>query len=77
VLDEFYRDLHTCGVSAATGDGVDEFWLTITLAAQDFESDYLQDLKLRMEEQQVKKEAHARDSVRRLERDLDHDNDQT
>jgi GTPase SAR1 family protein len=77
VLDEFYRDLHTCGVSAATGDGVDEFWQTITLAAQDFESDYLQDLKLRMEEQQVKKEAHARDSVRRLERDLDHDNDQT
>ena len=77
VLDEFYRELHTCGVSAATGDGMDEFWQTITVAARDFESDYLQDLKLRIEEQQVKKEAIARDSVRRLERDLEHDKNQT
>lgn len=73
VLDEFYSQLHTCGVSAATGDGVDEFWQAIDTAARDFETDYLQDLQLRMEEQQVKQRAKARDSVQRLERDLQSD----
>ena len=70
VLDEFYSQLHTCGVSAATGDGVDEFWVAIDSAARDFETDYLQDLMLRIEEQQVKQQAKARDSIQRLERDL-------
>ena len=73
VLDEFYSQLHTCGVSAATGDGVDEFWEAIGHAAHDFETDYLQDLALRIEERQVKKEAKAKDSIRRLERDLQND----
>lgn len=73
VLDEFYSQLHTCGVSAATGDGVDEFWEAIDTAARDFETDYLQDLKLRMEEQQVKKQAKAKESLRRLQRDLEND----
>ena len=73
VLDEFYSQLHTCGVSAATGDGIDEFWQAIDNAARDFETDYLLDLKLRMEEQQVKQQAKARDSARRLERDLKQD----
>jgi GTPase SAR1 family protein len=70
VLDEFYSQLHTCGVSAATGDGVDEFWEAINNAARDFETDYLQDLSLRMEEQQAKRQAKAKDDVARLERDL-------
>lgn len=73
VLDEFYSQLHTCGVSAATGDGVNEFWTAIHNAARDFETDYLQDLSLRMEEQHAKQQAKAKDSVRRLERDLQND----
>jgi putative protein kinase ArgK-like GTPase of G3E family len=61
VLDEFYSQLHTCGVSAATGDGVTEFWAAIDNAAHDFETDYLQDHLLRMEEQQAKQQAKAKD----------------
>ena len=70
VLDEFYSTLRYVGVSAVTGDGIDEFWNTIDAAAQDFYTDYLQDLKIRMEEQQAKKQAIARDSMNRLANDL-------
>jgi GTPase Era involved in 16S rRNA processing len=70
VLDEFYSQLHKCGVSAATGDGIDEFWETVDRAAQDFETDYLEDLKNRIGEQKAKKKAIAKEGIRRLQRDL-------
>ena len=37
---------------------------------EDFYTDYLQDLKIRMEEQQAKKQDIARDSMNRLANDL-------
>jgi len=76
VLDEFYNELHHCGVSAATGDGVDDFWKAVDLAAQDFETDYLQDLQNRIDEQNARKEAIARDSVKRLSQDIAQDDTQ-
>ena len=74
VLDEFYNHLHKVGVSAATGDGVDEFWEVVQKAALDYEEGYLVDLKCRMEEQQAKERAMKRVSARRLARDLEADN---
>uniref|UniRef100_A0A6U3WXC7 GPN-loop GTPase n=1 Tax=Ditylum brightwellii TaxID=49249 RepID=A0A6U3WXC7_9STRA len=74
VLDEFYTTLHKCGVSAATGDGVDDFWNAVQNAANDYETDYLEDLRNRIREQKAKKGALARLGVRRLQRDLDEDN---
>jgi len=73
VLDEFYSNFaNACGVSAVTGDGMDEFWETLQKAAtQDFATDYVEDLKFRIEEQQVRRQAMARASVVRLQRDLD------
>lgn len=75
VLDEFYQNLHKCGVSAATGDGIEEFWNVIDVAANDFETDYLEDLKNRVMEQQAKKKAVAKDDIRRLEEDIKKSND--
>lgn len=70
VLDEFYRQLHSCGVSAATGDGIDEFWKAVDMAVGDFEKDYLDDMKNRIDEQKAKKKAMAKESLRRLQNDL-------
>jgi hypothetical protein len=76
VLDEFYSTFaHACGVSAVTGDGMKEFWETINNAAtQDFVL-YVEDLKDRIEEQQVRQKALARSSVVRLQRDLEEQSD--
>jgi GPN-loop GTPase len=73
VLDEFYTNFaNACGVSAYTGDGIDEFWKMIHKAAtQDFAMDYIEDLKNRIEEQEARKQALARISAQRLQRDLE------
>ena len=70
VLDEFYSTLRHVGVSAVTGDGILDFWDVIDAAARDFYTDYIPDLKNRMEEQQAKKRAMARVSNNRLTADL-------
>jgi GTPase SAR1 family protein len=73
VLDEFYSSFaNACGVSAYTGDGIDEFWKTVQMAAtKDFAIDYIEDLNNRIEEQEARKRALSRVSVQRLQRDLD------
>ena len=65
VLDEFYNHLHKVGVSAATGEGVDEFWKVVQVAAEEYESGYLVDLKLRVEERMAKENAMIRANERR------------
>jgi hypothetical protein len=65
VLDEFYNHLHKVGVSAATGEGVDEFWKVVQVAAEEYESGYLVDLKLRAEERMAKEMAMIRANERR------------
>mmetsp|Transcript_3486 Transcript_3486/g.8304 ORF Transcript_3486/g.8304 Transcript_3486/m.8304 type:complete len:355 (-) Transcript_3486:64-1128(-) len=76
VLDEFYTEFskNAVGVSAITGDGIDDFWKVIREAATvDFEL-YIEDLKHRIEEQEAKKQAMARVQARKLQRDVDIDN---
>jgi len=70
VLDEFYSTLHHVGVSAATGDGIDEFWKAVDTAAEEFKTDYVLDLKLRVEELEAKKQAISRANMKRLEKDM-------
>jgi GPN-loop GTPase len=71
VLDEFYSNFtHCVGVSAITGDGMDDFWAAVQKAArEDFAMDYCEDLKNRLEEQQAKQRAIARVAIKRMQRD--------
>jgi hypothetical protein len=78
VLDEFYQQFskNACGVSAVTGDGIPDFWRVVQQAAKvDFAEDYIEDLKHRIQEQDAKKKAMARMSVKKFQRDVDNENE--
>jgi translation initiation factor IF-2 len=71
VLDEFYQTLHRVVVSAVTGDGIADFWEIVKKAADDFEEDYVGDLKCRVEEQKARQRAIAKGGLARLKKDME------
>uniref|UniRef100_A0A182YDY3 GPN-loop GTPase n=1 Tax=Anopheles stephensi TaxID=30069 RepID=A0A182YDY3_ANOST len=54
-LDEFYRNLKTCGVSSTTGIGFEQFFMLLNEAVQEYESDYKQEYDKLREEKANKK----------------------
>ena len=55
VLEEFYNNLTSVGVSAATGEGMPEFFAAVDQAAKQYEDEYLPDLRERIKQQAIKK----------------------
>ena len=45
VMDEFYGNISSVGVSAATGEGISELFHKIDLAGDEFNATYLVDLQ--------------------------------
>ncbi|RLN90423.1 hypothetical protein BBJ28_00004529, partial [Nothophytophthora sp. Chile5] len=71
VLEEFYNNLSSVGVSAATGEGMDEFFVAVNEAAKQYEQEYLPDLLARMKQQQKKKRDQQEANLANVMQDMD------
>lgn len=71
VLEEFYNNLSSVGVSAATGEGMGEFFAAIDDAAKRYESEYLPDLLERIRQQQAQKEEQQEVNLTKVMQDMD------
>jgi GTPase SAR1 family protein len=71
VMEEFYRNIRTVGVSAVTGDGILDLFQHIDDAAKEFRESYLPDLLRRTEERKKREQIRQEQDLARLQKDLD------
>lgn len=70
VLEEFYKHLSVVGVSAMTGDGMDEFFRGVNEKAEEFERDYKPELERRRAEREREKQATRQRELDKLMKDM-------
>jgi GTPase SAR1 family protein len=61
MLDEFYATLKSVGVSAATGEGVQEFFAAVDEAAEEYDEIYLPEIQARKQDAQRRAERNAKE----------------
>jgi len=69
-MDEFYRSLKACGVSAVTGSGISEMLVQIDAAGVDFKETFLPEIVRRITQKKEAEAAKAQESMDRLKGDL-------
>jgi hypothetical protein len=70
MLEEFYRHLSVVGVSAMTGDGVDEFFEAVEEKRQEFERDYKPELERKKKEREESKASQRELELGKLMQDM-------
>lgn len=70
VLEEFYKHLSVVGVSAMTGDGMDEFFRGVQAKKEEFERDYKPELERRRAEREKEKLAARQRELDKLMKDM-------
>ncbi|KAK9111763.1 hypothetical protein Scep_019282 [Stephania cephalantha] len=76
-LDEFYRNLHSVGVSALSGAGMDAFFKVIDASANEFIDTYKADLDKRWAEKQRLEEQRRRENMEKLRKDMEESRGET
>ncbi|PWN52845.1 hypothetical protein IE53DRAFT_384698 [Violaceomyces palustris] len=70
VLDEFYQNLRTVGVSSLTGEGMQDFLEAVKLAREEYVQDYRPELERLAKEREEKKEKSKREQLAKLMKDM-------
>lgn len=70
VLEEFYKHLSVVGVSAMTGDGMDEFFKGVQEKKDEFERDYKPELERRRAEREQEKQTTRQRELDKLMKDM-------
>ncbi|GAA5872483.1 hypothetical protein JCM16303_004534 [Sporobolomyces ruberrimus] len=70
VLDEFYKHLRAVGVSAMTGEGMEELFEAVREAREEFETDYKPQLEKVVQEREKKKQSEKDESMNRMLNDM-------
>mmetsp|Transcript_14740 Transcript_14740/g.48342 ORF Transcript_14740/g.48342 Transcript_14740/m.48342 type:complete len:346 (+) Transcript_14740:3-1040(+) len=71
VLEDFYTGMRAVGVSAMTGEGVEEFFEAVGAAVTEYNTEFLPDLQQRREQKAAEEQKHKEAQAAKLKRDLD------
>jgi GTPase SAR1 family protein len=70
VLEEFYQNLTVCGVSALTGEGMEEFFKGVAKCAEEYETVYLPELDMMKKEKAEREAKRQEKELSKLKKDL-------
>merc|ERR550534_266486 len=70
-LEEFYKNLNNCGVSATTGAGLDAFDRALNLAVEEYNSQYVDYLQSQKEMMKKRRDRIVQDRLEKFEQSLD------
>ncbi|KAF6165782.1 hypothetical protein GIB67_012679 [Kingdonia uniflora] len=77
VLNEFYKNLRSVGVSAVSGAGMDAFFKAINSSAEEYMEIYKADLDKQQAEKELLEEEWRRDSMDKLRKDMEDSHGET